>query len=76
MDRLVEEPIEITLHADNINRQEGFKLSKAWNRRTILQRHSKSQRLGKFQEVKHREDCATNMKKTIDKRDTRLESEG
>jgi hypothetical protein len=42
MDRLIEEPIEITLHADNINKEE----SKAWNPRTILLRHSKSQRLG------------------------------
>jgi hypothetical protein len=63
MERLVEEPVVITLHPENINREEGFKLSKAWNPRTRSLRHSKSQRLGQFQEVKHREESVTNMKK-------------
>jgi hypothetical protein len=31
MDRLAKETIAIKLHAKNINREEGFGLSKAWN---------------------------------------------
>jgi hypothetical protein len=31
MDRLITEAIEIRLHLNNINREEGFNLSQAWN---------------------------------------------
>jgi hypothetical protein len=40
MERLVKEAIEINLNPENINREERFKLSKAWNPRTSLLRHS------------------------------------
>jgi hypothetical protein len=40
MDRLVAEPTEIKLHPDIINREEGFKLSKALNPSTGLIRRS------------------------------------
>jgi hypothetical protein len=40
MKSLVEEPIKIKLHLDNINRGEWFELSKAWNPSTKLLRHS------------------------------------
>jgi hypothetical protein len=36
MDRLVKEATKINLHPDNINREEGFKLTKAWNPSTRL----------------------------------------
>jgi hypothetical protein len=42
MDRLVKEATEIKLHPDNINREEGFKLSKAWNPSSSILRHSKT----------------------------------
>jgi hypothetical protein len=40
MHRPVQEAIEIKLQPDNINRGEGFKLSKAWIPSTGLLRHS------------------------------------
>jgi hypothetical protein len=40
MDRLVKEAIEIKLHLENLNREEWFILSKAWNPSTSLLRHS------------------------------------
>jgi hypothetical protein len=40
MDELVKEAVEIKLHADNINREEGFELGKAWNPNTRFLGHS------------------------------------
>jgi hypothetical protein len=40
MYRFVEGATETKLHPDNINREEKFKLSKAWNTSTGLLRHS------------------------------------
>jgi hypothetical protein len=51
MARLVREAIEIKLGQDNINKEEGFKLSKAWNPSTSILRHSNAHRPGKSQEV-------------------------
>jgi hypothetical protein len=40
MDRLVKESISIKLHSANVKREEGFKLSKAWNPCASLLRNS------------------------------------
>jgi hypothetical protein len=40
MDRFAREATEIKLHPDIINREDGFKLSKAWYPSTGLLRHS------------------------------------
>jgi hypothetical protein len=37
---LVKKATEIKLHTENINREKGSKLSKAWNHSTSLLRHS------------------------------------
>jgi hypothetical protein len=50
MGGLVKEATEIKLHPDNINREEGFKVSKAWNPRTRLLRHSSTHAPQKSQE--------------------------
>jgi hypothetical protein len=50
MGRLVKEAIGIKLHPGNINREEGFKLSKAWIPSTSLLRRSNTHTSRKFQE--------------------------
>jgi hypothetical protein len=40
MDKLVKEAMEINLHPDNVNREEGFKLSKTLNPNTRFVGHS------------------------------------
>jgi hypothetical protein len=41
MDELVRETVDVKLHPDNINREEGFKHIKAWNPTTRILGHSK-----------------------------------
>jgi hypothetical protein len=48
--------IEIKLHLNNINREEVFELSTAWNPSTRLLRHSNAHTSRKSQEDKHREE--------------------
>jgi hypothetical protein len=50
MDRLVKVATEIKLHPDDMNREEGFRLSKAWNPSTKLLRDTNTHTLGKSQE--------------------------
>jgi hypothetical protein len=50
MDWLVNEAIEIKLHPENMNREEGFKPSKAWNPSTRLCGHSNTHTSRKCQE--------------------------
>jgi hypothetical protein len=50
MNQLVKEAIEIKLHLNNINREEGLILSKAWNLSTKLLRHSNIHTSQKFEE--------------------------
>jgi hypothetical protein len=59
MHQLVKEAIEIKLHVDNTNREEGFKLSKTWNLSTRFLKYSNAHRSGESQEHKHRERHAT-----------------
>jgi hypothetical protein len=53
MDRQDKEAIGIQLHLDNIDGEEGFKFSKAWNSSTRLLRHHNTLRMGKSKEHKH-----------------------
>jgi hypothetical protein len=71
MARLVREAVEMKLRPDNINREEGFKLNKAWNPSTSLLRHSNAHTPGKPQE--HTEGRAYCKEDNImDSSDTRL----
>jgi hypothetical protein len=59
MGQLVKKATDIKLHLNKINREEGVKLSKAWNPSTRSLKHSDADRLGKSQNDKHREDHGT-----------------
>jgi hypothetical protein len=56
IDRFVTASTEIKLHLNNINREEGFIHSKAWNPSNRLLRHSNAHTSEKSQEDKHREE--------------------
>jgi hypothetical protein len=58
----VKEATEIKFHQDNINREEGFKLSKAWNPSNSLLRN--------FNTYYKRKYC--NTKRKCENRDTRI----
>jgi hypothetical protein len=53
MDQLVKEATETRLHPNNINREEGFRLSKAWHLTVRLLKLSDAHRLDGMQEVKY-----------------------
>jgi hypothetical protein len=65
---------EIKLHPNNVNRDEGIKLSNACNPRTRILKHINAYRSDKTQEDKHREEYAERKKKIkyVTNRNTRL----
>jgi hypothetical protein len=71
MNRFVREAIDIKLHPDNIrlNREEGFKLRKAWNLNTRLLSHCNIHTSRKSQVDTEK---SMQKKKQLDNRDTRL----
>jgi hypothetical protein len=70
MDRLVKEVIEICLHSNNINREEGFKLSHAWNAAMNIIQTSDTDNCinigrGSQKEEKEKEQAKTSRQRTI-----------